>query len=345
MFKNVKAIILETGDNFLIGRVTELQVFDGKIYILDEHVAKALFVFDLNGKFIRKIGNIGKGPGEYIRITDFTIDTENRFIYLLDRGNRVHKYELNGRYVNTVSIQISNVNTHYIQYYDKKLYSEVCGYTPTRGDYLLLEINPQDGKVITRSLPKKYNKGWNETVYANHSFFISRLNNPPKYTQFFMNYIVSIGSEIRPYIELKSENLVTSKDILQLRGEPWQKYDSFHKSSKVYDIHSLVESDVFIFFHYWHGSTTCGVLFNKQDQSVEIANIIYDDILYKNDELVQIFKFSDSRGAYSLPDEYWLSEFQEKIKKNKFTTNLDNLDQLMSLSEDSNPVILYYEFK
>jgi hypothetical protein len=42
-----------------------------------------------------------------------------------------------------------------------------------------------------------------------------------------------------------------------------------------------------------------------------------DDILYKNGELVQIFKFSDSRGAYSLPDEYWLSEFQEKIKKIK----------------------------
>ena len=94
VFKNVRTIILETSRNCLIGATTELQIFDSCIYLLDARVAKGLFVFDMEGRFIRKIGSLGNGPGEYAVIKDFTLDTENGVIYLLDQRHRVHKYQL-----------------------------------------------------------------------------------------------------------------------------------------------------------------------------------------------------------------------------------------------------------
>jgi hypothetical protein len=65
IFKNVQTIILEAGKDCLIGSLDELQIFDGRIYILDKHIAKSLFVFDMEGRFIRKIGSLGRGPGEF----------------------------------------------------------------------------------------------------------------------------------------------------------------------------------------------------------------------------------------------------------------------------------------
>lgn len=40
--------------------------------------------FSRNGKFIRKIGNIGRGPGEYSSYIHFGVDEEKGLIYVLD---------------------------------------------------------------------------------------------------------------------------------------------------------------------------------------------------------------------------------------------------------------------
>ena len=71
IFKDVRTIILETREDCLIGRIESLQVFDERIYILDSRKAKSLFVFDMEGKFIQKIGSYGNGPGEYNEPLDF----------------------------------------------------------------------------------------------------------------------------------------------------------------------------------------------------------------------------------------------------------------------------------
>ena len=82
VFKSYKLIPLETSENCLIGRIDELKVFDDTLYVLDRNIAKALFVFDNKGRFIRKIGRLGKGPGEYIIPRSFTIDNKkNRCKY------------------------------------------------------------------------------------------------------------------------------------------------------------------------------------------------------------------------------------------------------------------------
>jgi hypothetical protein len=149
IFKNVQTIILEAGKDCLIGSVDELQIFDGCIYILDKHIAKSLFVFDMEGRFIRKIGSLGRGPGEFIHVDDFTIDTGNRFIFLSDQGNRVHQYQLNGAYVQSIKVQAEHSNIMLIQFYNDRLYADAVAWDPVRGDYMLLEIDPDSGKILS----------------------------------------------------------------------------------------------------------------------------------------------------------------------------------------------------
>ena len=355
IFQKVQTIILETGEDCMIGSVDELQVFNGYIYILDRHIAKSLFVFDMEGRFIRKIGSLGSGPGEYIRVTDFTLDTENSVIFMLDYGTRVHKYCLDGTYIHSITLQIPRANSRFIQYYKGILFASVLAWEPAKDDYMLLGIDPNDGKILSQHLPLKYNKGWSESVSSNRSFFMSRLNSHPKYAQLFMDCIVSLDEEVSPYIEIKSKNLVTEKDIENIPNEDpdiFKMLSHFQGSLKIWEVHDLIENDDFIIFNYCSGlfNNYFTVVFHKKTTTVKIVNKLSNDLILRqvdNNKIVRPtqFKFSDMQGVYEIILPYRLERFQQSIKNNEIVPDLDKLDQLKKLDEESNPVIFFYEFK
>jgi len=369
VFKNVKTIILENNEDALIGRVHELQVFDGCIYILDKTIARSLLVFDENGRFIRKIGRMGRGPGEYFLLDDFTLDTENGVVFLLDFSCIIHKYRLDGTYIHSIDTrdQIPGTNIYFIQYYNDRLYASVLARGETTpDDFMLLEMDPDNGKVLSRSLPLKDNKGWDKRGFTGHNFFISPLNNPPKYTQLFMDSIVSLGEEITPYIELKSQHLTTEKDFENLSNDKSTTgsidFQVLQGTSKIWDVNSFVESDDFILFKYKSGVMSgkrgsFSVLFQKETESVKIAHRMENDLVYRriddeNQPSIPVsdgsFLFSDKKGAYEIIQtslSLFLEEFQKSIKNNEVVPELDKLDELLQLNEESNPIIFYYEFK
>ena len=368
VFKNVKTIILENHKDGLIGRIHELQVFDGYIFILDMTVARSLFIFDKDGRFIRKIGRLGQGPGEYFQLDDFTLDTENGVIYMLDFSTRIHKYRLDGTYIHTIDVrdQIPQTNVYFIQFYDNRLYASVLarGET-TQDDFMLLEMDPDNGKILSQSLPLSYNKGWDKRGFTGHNFFISPLNNPPKYTQLFMDYVVSLGEEITPYIELKSKNLTTEKDFGSLSNGRIPENTHFQVlqgTQKIWDVNSFVENDDFILFKCKSGfmsgkKDSFSVLFHKGTESVKIASRMVNDLVLKriddeNQPGMSIFDgnfaFSDKRGAYEIVQTtplLFFERFQKFIKNNEAVPELDKLDELLQLDAESNPVIFYYEYK
>ena len=350
LFKSVQTIILESTDECIIGNINTIQVFDGYIYLLDSYKTKRLFVFDMEGKFIRKIGEIGSGPGEYSMVTDFTLDTDNNFIYLRDQENRLLKYQLDGTYEKTITIEET---THFIQFYNGRMYSSTFIWDKTKDNYLLLEIDPNDGKILSRSLHVKYNKGWNEPFFDVHSrFFMSRVQNPPRFNQMFMDYIVSIGKEITPYIELKSKYLTTEADIENFHGKDGIPANTLNviNSTKKFNVHCFIENDDFVNFR-WGGVVhhTLSVVLDKKTGKARLFDHINNDLVYKqnqNDKLI-MFQFSDAKGAYVILETYnnSLSYFQNAIKNDEIVADLDKLDQLKQLNEEDNPVIFFYEYK
>lgn len=80
----IKQIIqLETNDSSLIGEINNIETFADKIYLLDKHYSKAVYIFDTAGRFIRKT-ILGKGPGEYLAPRSFTIDKKNKELVVWD---------------------------------------------------------------------------------------------------------------------------------------------------------------------------------------------------------------------------------------------------------------------
>ena len=351
-FKSVQTIILENRKECLIGNISEIQVFNEFIYILDSRKTKSLFVFDMEGRFIRKIGGLGNGPGEYIEPNDFTLDIENGIIYICDIRNRVLKYSLDGTYIHTITIQAPLSNIAFIQFYNGSLYSNHIWWDKSEGNYLLLEIDTSDGKILNSALPLSYNKGWNELFFDSYSrFFMTRANNPPKFNMMFMDYIVSIGKEITPYIKLKSENLTTEKDIDDFRSKKVLPFEvgKIMKSSKNFNVHCYIENENYIMFRYGFSSRFT-VIFNKKTKETKLATYLRNDLIFNQNQKERLgeFLFSNSKGAYSILDTQRgneLYDFQSAIEKNIIVPELDKLEQLKQLDDDSNPVIFFYEYK
>lgn len=91
---HIRYIHLETTPNSLLSEIAKI-IIDDNIYIKTK---EGLFVFSIDGKFIKKIGIQGKGPNEYLSLVDFDVNKEN--IWTLDvLLHKVFKYKKDGGFI------------------------------------------------------------------------------------------------------------------------------------------------------------------------------------------------------------------------------------------------------
>lgn len=110
-FSSSKIIPLETNENSIFSKIDRISLFDNKIYILDRKL-NSVFVFNDEGRFLNKIQKIGRGPQEYISLTDFSIDENKKQIILYtDSPYKILIYNNRGEFIkeNSLSKLYSNI--------------------------------------------------------------------------------------------------------------------------------------------------------------------------------------------------------------------------------------------
>ncbi len=94
-----KVIKLDTKSDGLVGLIVKAEVTDDRIFVLSQGPGPEinLLAFSLDGKFIRKFGSRGKGPGEVADLSGYFNDIIHKQVYLLDRFNKVVRLDYNGK--------------------------------------------------------------------------------------------------------------------------------------------------------------------------------------------------------------------------------------------------------
>ena len=140
-------------NNFPIGLIHNNLVFTkNSIYfsVLDIGILE----FNRDGKFIRKIGSIGKGPGEYTYYVDFSVDDKTGTIYVRDRDNIVKVYSKTGSFQNHFSLKEYGNSYDAIMIYNSKLFvSCSIQYGDTKYDWIILDTLGILIKKKSRSIP------------------------------------------------------------------------------------------------------------------------------------------------------------------------------------------------
>ena len=327
LFSKAGIIVLEDTDESLLGKVDKLEVCDNNLYVLEK--GRGLFLFNKQGKFIKMIGRKGKGPGEYIDPDDISIDRENKKIYVLDsQTQNVLKYSGNGTFES--SFKLENKGTR------------------------------SNGKRISFQFEaSQYNKGWNELFSTNQHTFISGPTGNPKFMQIFMDTIFEITPKgIKPYITLQSKKLVTKEYLETLIAENDMSksarvskiYDRLMKSGKIYNVFDYWETAKYIHFGYHVGHYGYSILYKKEENKAYVMSGITDDLLYTDKAgtllIPNLYSFDENRVyCIGMNDSFTKDIFLENMKKGGINPRIEGADKLQTLTEDSNPIIIYYEFK
>ncbi|MBC8059627.1 MAG: 6-bladed beta-propeller, partial [Clostridiaceae bacterium] len=102
IIKSVTFISLETNKECLISNISKCIEYNKNFFILSDD---KLQIFSSTGKFVRRFGNKGNGPGEYLSLMDFAIDKVNKTVYIYDYiKNQIHKFTIDGKYISSFSV-------------------------------------------------------------------------------------------------------------------------------------------------------------------------------------------------------------------------------------------------
>ena len=83
--KEIKYIPLETTPNSMVGNISNVIIANEKMYVRDDK--NVITIFDLNGKYLNTLNRVGRGPEEYMLISDFEVTSEgNIFIASGEEG-------------------------------------------------------------------------------------------------------------------------------------------------------------------------------------------------------------------------------------------------------------------
>lgn len=103
VFDRLEVIPLETTDSNLLIWPDKVLIENGKIGIFDaKH--PTLFVFDENGKFLRKIGRKGNGPGEYREVYDVIIEPESGNFQMISPFGSIFSYTPDGDFIERIRL-------------------------------------------------------------------------------------------------------------------------------------------------------------------------------------------------------------------------------------------------
>lgn len=209
VFSSVKIIELKEKENALIGEIDKIICKDSLIYILDRNFARGVVVFNMQGKFMRKFGKIGKGPKQYIHISDFCIyDNE---LCILCNNNNVIFYNLNtNKFIKKIKAGNDNANfigrgEDYILLDSEKSkvfpkrYKHACSVYNLRGKLTYNYLNNFESNNRINSISIIQDCKFKTPMTTNGVYFINT----------YGNIIYKVGRDsIYPYIEFNTPRFV-----------------------------------------------------------------------------------------------------------------------------------------
>jgi hypothetical protein len=346
LFKKVTPIILEVTPNSLLRGIYKLCVTNEFVIILDLHPV-SISVFNKDGKFLHKIGNRGKGPGEYADITDFCIDTLSQTIYLSDFiTKKIHHYDLySGKYLKSIQLN-TKIENWYLYYHENELYISGTDFQDKNKEgFLLHKIDINTGKTKEAWFDfRDYNKGLNNIQNP----FLHTNQKDMKFATNLMDTIMSIsGNKITPFLTFTDKYKTTKDDVKNINISDYSPHEShFTSLNKISFLSNYFECPDFLFLTLYTGVNGRVILYDPKTKHAKSVGAFIDDLVYSNQKwIMPLFIAADQKGIYAYIHTISINKFIETRDKGELSLSISNNPEIQQLDEDANPLIFYYEFK
>ena len=221
-FKNIHMIQLEAKEECLISDIKRVVDVEGKVYVLTR--TNEIFCFDrATGKYIRTIGRLGEGPGEYVSAMDICYDEKEKCICVVDYyKSAIHNYSLDGRFLGDRQLEKDTAEGVNLTVYadcapDGNMLLSLCmpPQKPSR-DYVYMMLRP-DGTSTGVDVFSPVRSKIAQVEVSRHP--IAKSEDGLRFFKFMNDTIFTLsGDEVVPFCKLNLGRKMIPKDVLAKMG-------------------------------------------------------------------------------------------------------------------------------
>ena len=221
-FKNIHMIQLEAKEECLISDIKRVVDVEGKVYVLTR--TNEIFCFDrATGKYIRTIGRLGEGPGEYVSAMDICYDEKEKCICVVDYyKSAIHNYSLDGRFLGDRKFDEETAKGVNLTVYadcapDGNMLLSLCmpPQKPSR-DYVYMMLRP-DGTSTGVDVFSPVRSKIAQVEVSRHP--IAKSEDGLRFFKFMNDTIFTLsGDEVVPFCKLNLGRKMIPKDVLAKMG-------------------------------------------------------------------------------------------------------------------------------
>lgn len=341
-------------DNLVpIGTTYKIKLTGKHIYLSVKDAG--ILKFDRSGKLVCKIGNHGRGPGEYYYGMNYTIDEKSGNVYVMDR-NVIKVYSGNGLFIRDIyyGAYLSQMGAD-IEILDSRLF--IPDYNQngnskfdwivldTLGNLIYKKENSIPPYMINMVIPGQTYK------FENKIFYFNNINDT----------IFSISSGLRStgaYLFSNGDHRYPKSNFI---------FKSINQLYNIFKPTKMFETEKYIFLSYSYLERSAISLINKKTNKVSLAyedgetkGMVKTRALIKNDldgglsfstsQVVDYYKGDDSEYIVTLINPFDLKKYLSGKSINdivaKYPEKKKKLEKLASsLKETDNPVLMLVRLK
>ena len=327
-----------TGDN-LIGEISQLLFVDDKIIVVDSWKSKTITVYDMKGHYLNQIGSLGQGPQEYAFFTHVSLTPNKKMLVVTDMGSTSLKYyTIDGQFVQSVKCPYwfsssEFVTDNLIAGYDSEgnaISDENEYYKP------LLVVTDLLGNVSSSAFQSYYRKEYTSTISKPiRKFGDQVLYNSPNTDSIYL--LTPNGIELAYHLNVKgAKPMILNEDITDDLLREHRRNNPFFNG----DFIKLKDGAIFHIFESGFPGYRFGIYSNAKQRTFWCNDISYSPFLCFFD--APKARYGDNTVVVDARPDIVLAYKNELYKLGK----KEEIDEFYKdLTEDSNPVLFFYELK
>jgi hypothetical protein len=268
LVESIEYIPLETKDECVVGSINDRRIFkisDNFILVQCSKTGR-FFLFNRKGGFIAQIGDIGEGPGEYLRTANsYFIDEENKQIILFAiQPDRFLYYDMTGKYIKSVQSENKDISERTGGTYESFFHEGLLLMIPNLGDvpysYIILDNNLKTVAQHVKPLQFPKNPNFTVAIRPPFSYYVYgnkmhvRNNNLNDTLYFFEN-----SQKIIPKYTINAGIYEVTTDLL---------YDQNFFSKTFLNMMSAFETKDHLFIDYRFKNKTYYCYFDKNKKDI-----------------------------------------------------------------------------
>ncbi len=352
---HIEIIPLVTIEEAILRNYWKVVEYDNKYYVQDR--SNGLYVFNMRGEYLYKIGNHGNGPGEYIYIADFQIDPFTGNIEILEPTGRIKVYNLAGEFLHHYGKRYQEVSYFYIVDEDLVLLSHNI-FSPTlnlysrKADSVIRSFLgfERDFMIFRPVRPDAHYYVYNDELYIHHGYTndIYKLDN----NQLYPVRELDFGANTFTIDDYDWEFAVSDKEV----GK------DFIDRKYVYAFRDDFENDRYMIKKLCFRNDILLLIYDKRKDEYEILHdlpgcmrYLFGDARRYNDYLNNELPDAGETGTrlpevlnWDSGDEYVLGSINSQTKAryiNPAILDEENLDRYNKMNLNDNPALVKIYFK